>query len=70
MIEVVFGPFRVWLFLGETIGGYTLLGGGVLLLAITGNALSRLRTKTDAFDLRALGIWPEKLTALFESVPN
>lgn len=45
MTEVVFGPFWVWLFLGETIGGYTLLGGGVLLLAITGNALSGLRRK-------------------------
>ena len=43
MIEVVFAPFWVWLFLGETIGGYTLLGGGVLLLAITGNALTGLR---------------------------
>ena len=43
MTEVVFGPFWVWLFLGETIGGYTLLGGGVLLLAIIGNALSGLR---------------------------
>jgi drug/metabolite transporter (DMT)-like permease len=43
MTEVVFGPFWVWIFLGETIGGYTLLGGGVLLLAITGNALSGLR---------------------------
>jgi len=45
MTEVVFGPFWVWLFLGETIGGYTFLGGGVLLLAITGNALSGLRRK-------------------------
>ena len=45
MTEVVFGPFWVWLFLGETIGGYTLLGGGVLLLAITGNALSGLSRK-------------------------
>ena len=45
MTEVVFGPFWVWLFLGETIGGYTLLGGGVLLLAITGNALSGLLRK-------------------------
>ena len=45
MTEVVFGPFWVWLFLGETIGGFTLLGGGVLLLAITGNALSGLRRK-------------------------
>ena len=45
MTEVVFGPFWVWLFLGETIGGYTLLGGSVLLLAITSNALSGLRRK-------------------------
>ena len=30
---------------GETIGGYTLFGGSVLLLAITGNALSGLRRK-------------------------
>ena len=45
MIEVVFGPFWVWLFLGEIMGGYTLLGGSVLLLPITGNALSGLRRK-------------------------
>ena len=49
MTEVVFGPFWVWLFLGETIGGYTLVGGGVLLLAITGNALSGLRRKPMPF---------------------
>ena len=45
MTEVVFGPLWVWLFLGETAGSYTLLGGGVLLVAITGNALSGLRRK-------------------------
>ena len=45
MTEVVFGPLWVWLFLGETAGSYTLLGGGVLLVAITGNALSGLRSK-------------------------
>ena len=45
MTEVVFGPFWVWLFLGETAGGYTLLGGIILLIAIAGNALSGLRRK-------------------------
>ena len=46
MTEVVFGPFWVWLFLGETAGGYTLLGGMILLIAIAGNALSSLRPGT------------------------
>ena len=46
MTEVVFGPFWVWLFLGETAGGYTLLGGMILLIAIASNALSSLRPGT------------------------
>ena len=45
MTEVIFGPFWVWLFLGETAGGYTLLGGMILLIAIASNALSGLRRK-------------------------
>ena len=45
MTEVVFGPFWVWLFLGVTAGGYTLLGGMVLLIAIASNAFSGLRRK-------------------------
>ena len=45
MTEVVFGPFWVWLFLGETAGVYTLLGGMILLVAIASNALSGLRRK-------------------------
>lgn len=45
MTEVVLGPVWVWLILGETAGLYTLLGGGVLLAAIAGNALSGLRHK-------------------------
>ena len=45
MTEVVLGPFWVWLFLGETAGTFTLLGGVVLLAAIAGNALSGLRNK-------------------------
>ncbi len=45
MTEVVLGPFWVWLFLGETAGVFTLLGGAVLMAAIAGNALSGLRNK-------------------------
>jgi len=45
MTEVVLGPIWVWLWLNETASAYTLAGGGVLLLAIIGNALSGLRHK-------------------------
>ena len=45
MTEVVFGPFWVWLFLGEKASGYTLLGGMILLIAIASNAVSGLRLK-------------------------
>ena len=45
MTEVVLGPLWVWIFLGETASFYTLLGGAVLMLAITANALSGLRRK-------------------------
>lgn len=45
MTEVLLGPLWVWLAIGETAGLYTLLGGGVLLAAIAGNALSGLRRK-------------------------
>jgi drug/metabolite transporter (DMT)-like permease len=45
MTEVVLGPLWVWYFLGETVSINTLLGGGILMLAITGNALSGLRRK-------------------------
>ena len=46
MTEVIFGPFWVWLFLGESAGGYTLFGGIILLIAIASNALSGLRRKS------------------------
>jgi drug/metabolite transporter (DMT)-like permease len=45
MTEVVLGPLWVWLFLGETAGGYTLAGGAILMVAIAGNAISGLRRK-------------------------
>lgn len=45
LLEVVLGPVWVWLLLGETVGFYTLLGGGILLLALAGNALSGVRRK-------------------------
>ena len=40
LAEVLLGPVWVWLFLGETASSNTLLGGFVLLAAITGNAIS------------------------------
>ena len=45
MTEVLLAPLWVWIFVGETAGLYTLLGGAILMLAITGNALSGLRHK-------------------------
>lgn len=43
LAEVLLGPLWVWLFLGETASVNTLIGGLVLLVAITGNALSGQR---------------------------
>ena len=43
MTEVLLGPFWVLVFLGETAGLYTWIGGAVLLAAIVLNALSGLR---------------------------
>ena len=48
LAEVVLGPVWVWLFLGETVGLNTLIGGGILLAAIAGNALSGIRRKPPA----------------------
>lgn len=45
LAEVLLGPFWVWLFLGETITKFTLIGGCILLLAIVGNAVSGIRRK-------------------------
>ena len=45
LAEVLLGPVWVWLFLGETASSNTLLGGFVLLAAITGNAISGKRRK-------------------------
>jgi len=45
MTEVLLGPLWVWIFIGETASLYTMTGGLVLLLAITGNALTGLRRK-------------------------
>ncbi|MFQ3302589.1 MAG: DME family drug/metabolite transporter [Planktomarina sp.] len=43
LAEVLLGPFWVWLFLGEDASIRTLIGGILLLTAITGNALSGSR---------------------------
>lgn len=45
LAEVLLGPLWVWLFLGETVTTYTLIGGAILLAAIAGNALSGARRK-------------------------
>lgn len=45
LAEVLLGPLWVWLFLGETVTAYTLIGGTILLAAIAGNALSGARRK-------------------------
>ncbi|MFT5867144.1 MAG: DME family drug/metabolite transporter [Gammaproteobacteria bacterium] len=45
LAEVLLGPFWVWLFLGEDASLRTLIGGALLLAAITGNALSGARRK-------------------------
>lgn len=45
MGEVVLGPLWVWLFLGETAGAYTFVGGAILMAAIAGNAITGLRRK-------------------------
>ena len=43
MTEVLLGPLWVWLFIGETVSLYTLIGGFILMLALVGNAVSGLR---------------------------
>ncbi len=43
--EVVLAPVWVWLFLGETVGPDTLIGGAILLGALVINAVSGLRRK-------------------------
>lgn len=48
LAEVLLGPVWVWIFLGETAGMNTLIGGAVLLAAIVGNALSGKRRKPPA----------------------
>ncbi len=43
--EVLLAPFWVWLVLAEIPSDYTIWGGTILLIAITGNALSGMRRK-------------------------
>jgi DME family drug/metabolite transporter len=45
MTEVLLGPLWVWLLLDESPSLATLAGGGILLAAIAGNALSGLRRR-------------------------
>jgi drug/metabolite transporter (DMT)-like permease len=57
-IEVVLAPFWVWLFLGETADGQTLLGGAFILLAVIWNGLSRARRPGAATGLPAAATVP------------
>ena len=45
MTEVVLGPVWVWLLLGESAALATWVGGAILMAAIAGNALTRLRQR-------------------------
>jgi drug/metabolite transporter (DMT)-like permease len=47
-IEVLLGPFWVWLFLDERVGAGTLLGGAILLAAVVTNGLLGLRRTATA----------------------
>ena len=38
--EVFFAPLWVWIFLGEAVSGQTLIGGGILVLAIVWNIIA------------------------------
>jgi len=45
LVEVLLAPIWVWLVLGETASVSTFAGGGILLAAVVGNALSGKRRK-------------------------
>ena len=45
LVEVLLAPIWVWLLLGETASVGTFAGGGILLAAVAGNALSGIRRK-------------------------
>jgi drug/metabolite transporter, DME family len=49
-VEVMLAPFWVWLLLAEPMGPHTLIGGALILVAVTGNGLLTLgaRAKADA----------------------
>ncbi len=45
MVEVLLSPIWVWAFLNETASIGTFVGGGILMTAVAGNALSGMRRK-------------------------
>ena len=47
LLEVILGPLLVWAVLGEDPGPLTLIGGAVILLAITAHTARRLSRKQD-----------------------
>lgn len=46
MLEIVVGPLLVWLVMGENPGRATLIGGGIILVAIAAHAIWQLRHLT------------------------
>jgi DME family drug/metabolite transporter len=44
MTEVILGPVWVWAFLGELASVWTFVGGGIIMAALAGNALSGIST--------------------------
>ncbi len=49
-IEVLLGPLLVWLVLGETAGRHVFLGGAILLVAVTLNAVAGARRSRGVMD--------------------
>ena len=47
-LEVPFTPFWVWLLMGEMPGFYTLIGGAIVLAALSSHIMNELRGKTPA----------------------
>jgi drug/metabolite transporter (DMT)-like permease len=55
LLEVVLGPLWVWLFLGERPGPWTLLGGGIVLVAVVTHAALDLARPATASPHRGAG---------------
>ncbi len=68
MTEVVLAPIWVWIVLGETAAAATLIGGGILMLAIGFNALTGLRRKP--LPMGALSCYPNSMALIIRPGMN